>query len=69
MSNEVGMGIVPANAMARAFRDEQGFLNQRVAEFADEVVFMTAGLPMVLKKAQRKATQGKTGKSSRGRKA
>lgn len=69
VSNEVGMGIVPANAMARAFRDEQGFLNQRVAEIADEVVFMTAGLPMVLKKARRKATQGKTGKSSRGRKA
>jgi adenosylcobinamide kinase / adenosylcobinamide-phosphate guanylyltransferase len=53
VSNEVGQGIVPENALARAFRDEQGFCNQRIAEAADEVIFMVAGLPMVLKKAER----------------
>ena len=69
VSNEVGLGIVPANVLARAFRDEQGFTNQRIAEIADEVVFITAGLPLVLKKAKRKARLRKTKKSSRGRKA
>ena len=52
VSNEVGLGVVPANAVARAFRDEQGFLNQRIAEAADEVVFIAAGLPLTLKKQQ-----------------
>ena len=69
VSNEVGLGIVPANVMARNFRDDQGFLNQRVAEIADEVVFMVAGLPMVLKKMPRKAPPRKARKSSRSRKA
>lgn len=55
VSNEVGQGIVPDNALARAFRDEQGWCNQRVAEAADEVVMMVAGLPMWLKKPKRKA--------------
>ncbi len=50
VSNEVGQGIVPDNALARAFRDEQGWCNQRVAEAADEVVMMVAGLPLWLKK-------------------
>jgi adenosylcobinamide kinase / adenosylcobinamide-phosphate guanylyltransferase len=49
VSNEVGMGIVPENAMARQFRDVQGRLNQRMGEICDEVVFVAAGLPIMLK--------------------
>ena len=49
VSNEVGLSIVPENAMARRFRDEQGFANQRLAEVADEVFFVAAGLPLKLK--------------------
>ena len=49
VSNEVGLGIVPDNALARAFRDHAGLLNQRIAAQADRVLFMVAGLPMVLK--------------------
>jgi adenosylcobinamide kinase/adenosylcobinamide-phosphate guanylyltransferase len=49
VANEVGLGIVPDNAMARAFRDAAGRLNQAVAARADRVVFLAAGLPMVLK--------------------
>ncbi|WMS44986.1 bifunctional adenosylcobinamide kinase/adenosylcobinamide-phosphate guanylyltransferase [Acuticoccus sp. MNP-M23] len=49
VSNEVGLGIVPDNALARRFRDQQGALNQAVAGVADSVVFMAAGLPMRLK--------------------
>lgn len=49
VSNEVGLGIVPENALARQFRDHQGRLNQRVAEVAGLVVFMAAGLPLVMK--------------------
>ena len=53
VSNEVGSGIVPDNALARKFRDAAGEANQRIAAAADEVVLMTAGLPMVLKGSSR----------------
>jgi adenosylcobinamide kinase/adenosylcobinamide-phosphate guanylyltransferase len=49
VSNEVGLGIVPDNALARAFRDEAGRLNQRIAGIADRVLFVAAGLPITLK--------------------
>jgi adenosylcobinamide kinase / adenosylcobinamide-phosphate guanylyltransferase len=49
VSNEVGMGIVPDNALARRFRDEAGRLNQRIAAEASRVVFIAAGLPLVMK--------------------
>ena len=53
VSNEVGLSIVPENALARRFRDEQGFANQRLAEVADEVFFVAAGLPLTLKSPAR----------------
>jgi adenosylcobinamide kinase / adenosylcobinamide-phosphate guanylyltransferase len=46
VANEVGLGIVPDNALARTFRDAAGLLNQAIAEVADEVEFVVAGLPM-----------------------
>ena len=49
VSNEVGQGIVPDNAMARTFRDLAGSAHQRLAEICDDVYFVVAGLPMVLK--------------------
>lgn len=49
VSNEVGLGIVPENKLARDFRDTAGRVNQLAAEHADEVLFMAAGLAMKLK--------------------
>ena len=49
VSNEVGQGIVPDNPMARRFRDLVGWVNQRVAATADQMVWMVAGVPMRVK--------------------
>lgn len=49
VANEVGLGIVPDNALARAFRDAAGQLNQSAAATVEEVVLLTAGLPLTLK--------------------
>ena len=49
VSNEVGMGIVPENELSRRFRDLAGYLNQKVAEIADEVYLVTAGIPIKIK--------------------
>jgi len=49
VANEVGLGIVPENALARRFRDAAGRLNQDLAARAASVHFIAAGLPLVLK--------------------
>ena len=49
VANEVGLGIVPENALSRTFRNLHGTLNQTVAGVADRVVFVAAGLPLALK--------------------
>ena len=49
VSDEVGLGIIPDNALARRFIDKLGKLNQLIATRADNVIFVTAGLPILLK--------------------
>ncbi len=49
VTNEVGLGIVPENALGRAFRDAQGHLNQTIAAAANEVYLAVAGYPMKVK--------------------
>ncbi|MCX8030148.1 MAG: bifunctional adenosylcobinamide kinase/adenosylcobinamide-phosphate guanylyltransferase [Thermodesulfovibrionales bacterium] len=49
VSNEVGMGIVPDNSLARLFRDIAGSINQQVAEVADEVYLAVSGIPLKIK--------------------
>lgn len=49
VSDEAGLGVVPDNALARNFIDALGFVNQSIAAHADRVIFVSAGLPMVLK--------------------
>ncbi|MBC8414257.1 MAG: bifunctional adenosylcobinamide kinase/adenosylcobinamide-phosphate guanylyltransferase [Nitrospira sp.] len=49
VSNEVGMGIVPENKLARRFRDYAGTLNQRIAELANEVYMVISGIPVKIK--------------------
>ena len=49
VSNEVGMGIVPDNRLARVYRDQLGFLNQRMAGAADEVYALLSGIPVRIK--------------------
>ena len=49
VSNDVGSGIVPASPLARKFRDMLGLANQIMAKKANEVIFMQAGIPMVIK--------------------
>jgi adenosylcobinamide kinase/adenosylcobinamide-phosphate guanylyltransferase len=50
VASEVGLGIVPDNRLARAFRDQAGLLHQRLAAIADSVVLMVAGLPLPVKR-------------------
>ncbi len=49
IGNEVGWGIVPDNPLARTFRDVSGRLHQEIAQIADQVILMVAGIPLVVK--------------------
>lgn len=60
IANEVGLGIVPDNTLARRFRDEAGLLNQALARVCDRVIFMAAGLPLVMKDEHGAATDDAT---------
>ncbi|HKX29620.1 MAG TPA: bifunctional adenosylcobinamide kinase/adenosylcobinamide-phosphate guanylyltransferase [Blastocatellia bacterium] len=53
VSNEVGSGLVPEHPVGRGFRDLQGFANQRLAQAADRVILIVAGLPLNLKDESR----------------
>ncbi|WP_119391039.1 bifunctional adenosylcobinamide kinase/adenosylcobinamide-phosphate guanylyltransferase [Taklimakanibacter lacteus] len=67
VSNEVGLGIVPDTALGRAFRDEAGRANQALAQAADEVLFIAAGLPLLLKRAKPARRRARAKASKRGR--
>ncbi|HEX2697410.1 MAG TPA: bifunctional adenosylcobinamide kinase/adenosylcobinamide-phosphate guanylyltransferase [Anaerolineales bacterium] len=49
ISNEVGLGVVPAYPMGRVYRDALGWANQRLAQAADKVIFMVVGIPTIIK--------------------
>ena len=49
VTNELGQGIVPDNALARQFRDQHGWMNQAIAQVADQVWLSVSGLPVRLK--------------------
>lgn len=55
VSNEVGSGIVPVNPLARRFRNLLGLSNQMIAKKADKVIFMQAGIPVIIKDSQKDA--------------
>ena len=57
VSGEVGMGLVPPYPLGRAFRDIQGWINQKLAQEADKVFFMIAGIPLELKAQGSPSTQ------------
>lgn len=58
VTNEIGSGIVPENALARHFRDLAGRCNQVVAREADEVVMMVSGIPVPIKSSERQRSEG-----------
>jgi len=49
VTNEIGLGVIPENPLVRDFIDELGLLNQKISEFADEVIFMVSGIPQKIK--------------------
>ena len=58
VTNEVGLGIVPDNPLARRFRDAAGRLNVQLAEAATDVVWMISGIPAPIKTAQEGISNG-----------